>query len=209
MHRLLTLVLGAGLLLTVAGCGGEASPERSYADRIQQHRLERDMQMREKTSVIPATIRKNFQGLTYYDVDSTYRYVVPLQRSPAPDTIMMAESTGGIAEQIRVGHVTVPFPQRADTLQVLKVKSGEEKGQLWIPFADATNGGETYKAGRYVDLQPVGADPAQADSVVADFNRAYNPTCAYNPEFACPLPPDDNAVPFPIPVGEKKPKFRQ
>ena len=172
------------------------------------------MEMREKTSVIPATIRKNFQGLTYYDVDSTYRYVVPLQRSPAPDTIMMAESTGGIAEQIRVGQVAVPFPQRADTLQVLKVKSGEERGQLWIPFADATNGTETYKAGRYVDLEPVGADPtaadpAEADSVVVDFNRAYNPTCAYNPEYACPLPPDDNAVPFPIPVGEQKPKFRQ
>jgi len=201
-------------VLLVAGCASEDA-DRSYADRVQQYRVERDMEMRRDNSVIPATRRKSFQGLRYYDVDESYRYVVPLLRSPSPDTVMMAESTGGIAEQIRVGHVVVPFPQRADSLMVLQVKSGEEKGQLWIPFADATNGNETYKAGRYVDLRPAGADGEAAgedgtvpDSVVVDFNRAYNPTCTYNPEFACPLPPDENTLRFPIPVGEKTPVFR-
>jgi hypothetical protein len=205
-------ILVAALL--VVGCSGEEA-ERSYADRIQQHRIERDMEMRRDNSVIPATERKNFQGLRYYDVDRSYRYVVPLLRSPSPDTVMMAESTGGIAEQIRVGHVVVPFPQRADSLMVLQVKSGEEKGQLWLPFADATNGADTYKAGRYVDLRSAGGDGAVSgedgtvpDSVVVDFNRAYNPTCTYNPEFACPLPPDENTLPFPIPAGEKIPQFR-
>ncbi len=200
--------------LFVVGCSGEEA-ERSYADRIQQHRIERDMEMRRDNSVIPATQRKNFQGLRYYDVDRSYRYVVPLLRSPSPDTVMMAESTGGIAEQIRVGHVVVPFPQRADSLMVLQVKSGEEKGRLWLPFADATNGTDTYKAGRYVDLRPAAGDGAASgedgtvpDSVVVDFNRAYNPTCTYNPEFACPLPPDENTLPFPIPAGEKTPQFR-
>jgi uncharacterized protein (DUF1684 family) len=211
MHRLFVACSLIAVLI-VAGCGG-AEGERSYADRVQQWRLERDMEMRGETSVIPATRRKRFQGLVYYDVDSTYRFVVPLRRAAVPDTVMMAESTGGIAEQIRVGHVVVPFPPRADTLAVLQVKSGKEKGQLWLPFADATNGPATYDAGRYVDLRPAGdasegASPAAADSVVVDFNRAYNPTCAYNPEYACPLPPDENRLPFPVPAGEKKPQFR-
>lgn len=187
------------LLLT--GCG-ERSTEKSYADQITQERVSRDMEMRGDRSIIPAKQRKNFRGLQYYDVDSTYRFMRPIERRPEPDTVMMAESTGGVAPQIRVGYVAIPFPQKRDTLAVYEVTEGEERGTWWIPFTDATNGGKTYKLGRYVDLEKIGTD-----SVEVDFNTAYNPTCAYNPRYACPIPPDENHVPFPIPVGEQKPLF--
>jgi len=167
-----------------------------------QDRVQRDMQMREKESVLPPGRRASFRGLDYYPVDTTYRFVVPLQRRSTPDTMMLAENTGRIRAQARVGHVTVPLSSGEEQLAVFQGASDDPRGRLWIPFADATNDDSTYSAGRYVDLQS-----ASGDSVVVDFNRTYNPTCAYNPDFACPLPPDENRIGARIPAGEKTPKF--
>jgi uncharacterized protein (DUF1684 family) len=192
------VIVAAGLL---TACDDRSS-EKSYTDRITNERVSRDMEMRGDRSVIPAKQRKSFRGLEYYDIDSTYRFVRPVDRRPRPDTVMMAESTGGVAAQVRVGTVSINFPQQADTLTVFEVTEGEDRGQWWIPFTDATNGGPTYRLGRYVDLERAGTD-----SVIVDFNTAYNPTCAYNPRYACPIPPDANALPFDVPVGEKKPVF--
>jgi len=190
------------------GCNGEREGP-SYADAITQERVTRDMEMRSDRSVIPPRQRDSFRGLQYFAIDTTYRYTVPLDRRPRPDTVLIAESTGGVAPQVRVGEVVVPFPPRPDTLEVFRVMEGESRGQLWIPFTDATNGQQTYAMGRYVDLDPVGGTPeagsASPDSVRVDFNKAYNPTCTYDPTYACPIPPDENALPFPVPAGEQKP----
>lgn len=202
MSRRGLLVAVLWLALALAACGESASTT-SYEQQVTQDRLQRDMEMREKNSPVAPSRRSAFQGLNYYPVDRTYRYAVPLQRYATPDTVQVAESTGTISEQIVVGTVPVPLPTDTSRLVVFKVKSGPERGQLWIPFADSTNGHTTYSAGRYVDLQP-----AASDSVVVDFNRAYNPTCAYDPDFACPLPPSENRLAFGIPAGEKKPSFR-
>lgn len=188
------------VLLTV-GCG-ESSSTTSYKQQVLQERVQRDMQMREKESVIPPDRRSAFKGLNYYDVDSTYRFVVPFQADAEIDTMMLAENTGRIRAQVRLGSVSVPLPTSEVDFAVFQGADDNPRGRLWIPFADGTNGSGTYKAGRYVDLIP-----KEGDSVVVDFNRAYNPTCAYNPEFACPLPPDENRIEASIPAGEKTPQF--
>lgn len=188
-------------VLVSAGCE-EASGPTNYEQQVMQDRVQRDMQMREKNSVLAPDWRDGFKGLDYYAVDTTYRYVVPLQRRPAPDTVMLAENTGRIQPQVRLGQVTVPLPEGAVRLMVFKSEGDDPRGRIWVPFADATNGDSTYKAGRYVDLTRT-----EGDSVIVDFNRAYNPTCVYNPEFACPLPPEQNQLDAPIPAGEKTPKF--
>lgn len=189
--------VGVGLL----ACGGDA-PSEDYKQAVMQDRVERDMQMRDKESVLPPDRRDAFRGLDFYDVDPTYRFEVPLHRSASPDTVRIAESTGGIRPQVQVGRVAIPFPEEQDTLVVFRGESDSPRGRLWVPFADSTNGQTTYKAGRYVDLEPT-----SSDSVVVDFNRAYNPTCTYNPDFACPLPPAENRIDIPVPAGEKKPSF--
>jgi hypothetical protein len=202
MKRFATVVLGVLLALGGAGCGG-GPPESSYKQQVMQDRVQRDMQMREKNSVIPPRRLDAFQGLDYYAVDPAYRFVVPFREQAAPDTVMLAENTGQIRPQVRVGRVAVPLPSGDARLAVFRGASDDPRGRLWVPFADATNGDSTYSAGRYVDLSR-----AAGDSVVVDFNRAYNPTCAYNPEFACPLPPEQNRLDRAIPAGEKIPKFR-
>lgn len=196
--RLLLLLL-VGFALTA--CGEEASTD-DYEQAVMQSRVQRDMRMRDKESVLPPDRRDAFKGLNFYDVDPAYRYVVPLRRFSAPDTVMIAESTGGIRPQVRVGQVDVPLPEGDHELVVFRGEGDTPRGRLWIPFADSTNEHSTYKGGRYVDLKPV-----EGDSVVVDFNRAYNPTCAYNPDFACPLPPPENRIDAPVPAGEKKPSF--
>jgi uncharacterized protein (DUF1684 family) len=167
-------------------------------------RVQRDMRMREKESVLPPDRRDAFWGLDFYEVKSSYRFVVPLRRLSAPDTVMIAESTGGVRSQVRIGRVPLSLPSDTVDLAVFRGESSESRGRLWIPFADSTNGHTTYKGGRYVDLEPTGTD-----SVVVDFNRAYNPTCAYNPDFACPLPPPENRIDASVPAGEKTPLFRE
>ncbi|PSQ71497.1 MAG: hypothetical protein BRD26_03585 [Bacteroidetes bacterium QH_1_64_81] len=200
IRRFLLLVcVGAA----VSACGEEAASTNDYEQTVVQDRVQRDMRMREKESVVPPDRRDAFRGLNFYDVDPTYRYVVPLRRSSTPDTVMIAESTGGLRPQVRVGRVTVPLPTGEEELVVFRGESDNPRGRLWIPFADSTNEHATYKGGRYVDLESTGTD-----SVVVDFNRAYNPTCAYNPDFACPLPPSENRIGAPVPAGEKKPSFR-
>lgn len=195
----LLVLLGGGLL----ACGPSPS-DQSYEDEVLQDRMHRDMRMRKKGSVIPPGRREAFQGLDFYQVDPRYRFVVPLRRLSSPDTLMVAESTGGVRAQVHVGRVTIPLPDGDTELWVFKGASEGRRGRLWIPFSDSTNGHTTYEGGRYVDLQPVGSD-----SVVVDFNRAYNPTCAYNPDFACPLPPPENRIDAPIPAGEKQPLFQR
>lgn len=195
---LLLVCVGA----VVLACGEEA-PTTDYEQTVMETRVERDMRMREEGTVVPPNRRDAFQGLDYYEVDPTYRYVVSLQRAATPDTVMIAESTGGVRPHVRVGQVTVPLPSGPADLAVFRGESDDKQGRLWIPFADSTNGHTTYKAGRYVDLKPVGED-----SAVVDFNRTYNPTCTYNPDYACPLPPPENRIDAPIPVGEKTPLFR-
>ncbi len=194
---LLLVCVGA----VVLACGEEA-PTTDYEQTVMETRVERDMRMREKESVVPPDRRDAFRGLNFYDVDPTYRHVVSLQRAATPDTVMIAESTGGVRPHVRVGQVTVPLPSGPADLAVFRGEGDGKRGRLWIPFADSTNGHTTYKAGRYVDLKPVGED-----SAVVDFNRTYNPTCAYNPDYACPLPPPENRIEVPVPAGEKRPSF--
>jgi uncharacterized protein (DUF1684 family) len=81
-------------------------------------------------------------------------------------------------------------------------KSSAEKGQLFIPFRDATSGRETYGAGRYLDLDPAWNRTAGGKWIL-DFNRAYNPWCAYTEAYTCPVVPKENWLSVPVRAGEK------
>jgi uncharacterized protein (DUF1684 family) len=80
-------------------------------------------------------------------------------------------------------------------------------GGLFLPFRDSSNGGETYGGGRYLYDAIKGADLGSsadgADLIPLDFNYAYNPSCAYNEQWVCPLAPRENWLPFPVEAGEK------
>jgi uncharacterized protein (DUF1684 family) len=77
-------------------------------------------------------------------------------------------------------------------------KAGDK--QLFVPFTDPTNGEQTYGAGRYIDVP---LPPAESNEVELDFNQAYNPYCAYNHDYSCPLPLAENRLTVPVVAGEQ------
>ena len=81
------------------------------------------------------------------------------------------------------------------------MSTAQYRDHLFIPFTDATSGEETYESGRYIDLE---IKDIKGDRVLLDFNRAYNPYCAYvTGKFNCPIPPIENRLKIAIPAGEK------
>jgi hypothetical protein len=104
----------------------------------------------------------------------------------------------------RVGRVTVPFEDGPRSLSVFWM--GGYAGGLFLPFRDATNGHQTYGAGRYLvdgaKSADLGGNPA-TNELILDFNFAFQPSCAFDPRWACPLAPPENRLDRPIRAGER------
>jgi uncharacterized protein (DUF1684 family) len=138
---------------------------------------------------------QSFQGLSYYDEEPALRFELDLERYEAEEIIEMQTSTGDAASYLRWGKVS--FDVAGDSAQLTIYKDTDGDG-YFLPFADGTSGDETYPAGRYLDLhvRPDG-------KLQVDFNYAYNPYCAYNERWSCPLTPFENRLRVPIRAGEK------
>jgi uncharacterized protein (DUF1684 family) len=144
----------------------------------------------------------DFTGLRYFPYDPALRLLaalVPTEDRPAED---FPAGSDGVLRML-------PFA-RTDGL---RDRLGGELTLYWIelygggvflPFADATSGRETYGAGRYLLDTIKGADLGEADGrVVLDFNYSYFPSCAYSPQWVCPLAPPENRLPSPVRAGER------
>jgi len=117
------------------------------------------------------------------------------------------EDTGGNKREfLRWGEFRFRIAGKDCTLQAYK--SDPEEERLFIPFRDTTNGKETYGAERYLELEPRKHYTAEGKWIL-DFNRAYNPWCAYNKDYVCPFVPPENWLRVPVRAGEKTTLKRQ
>ena len=170
-------------------------------------------------SPVPPEARATFRA-RHFDHDPSLRSEVVLQPVPPPGPAApptgpgAPNGPGGIAlvlpqsggEQLafsRIGRIQIPLPGGPRSLSVFWMAG--YAGGLFIPFQDATNGTETYGAGRYVidsaKSADLGGDPARG-TLIIDFNFAFQPSCAFDPRFACPLAPPENRLDVPIRAGE-------
>jgi len=176
--------------------------EPPYDEQILGYRREKDEFFRSShTSPIPHDQRHEYAGLRYYAPDERFRVDgLVLQPEPDPtDTTEIVTSDGKTREAWRVGTLEFDVPGGHAILAGYTFEPGPVT-ELFIPFRDATSGPDTYGAGRYLDLEP------EDDGTYAlDFNQAYNPWCAYAPQYSCPLPPRENWLTFPITAGEQIP----
>lgn len=142
--------------------------------------------------------RAGFGGLSYFpeNDDLVVRAELETDGVDLEEIIVMQTTTGGQQTYRRAG--VVRFEVEGVPAQVTLFISADTD-ELFLPFRDATSGNETYGAGRYVEVEP----PHAGREVVVDFNDAYNPYCAYNPDWSCPIPPGENWVAVPIRAGEK------
>jgi hypothetical protein len=141
----------------------------------------------------------DFPGLAYYPIDGAYRFVLPLFEHETKETVVVETTAEGEQTYLRWGEFRFELDGESYTLQAYK--SDRDADRLWVPFRDATNGETTYGAGRYLDLHP--EDHLTDRGWVLDFNAAYNPTCAYNYAYECPLIPMENWLDVAIEAGEQ------
>lgn len=169
--------------------GVKAVTELESFRRDKDHFFEHDHR-----SPLPSNQQRNFRGLAYFPENPALVVKATIDRKIEPGVVRM-ETTKG-REQVYRRYGVVHFQVDGEAAQVTLYAS-EGSHELFVPFRDATSGKETYGAGRYLDLQSHG------DEIVIDFNYAYNPYCAYTPDWSCPLPPAENWLKVPIRAGEK------
>jgi uncharacterized protein (DUF1684 family) len=174
----------------------------NWREAIEQDREQKERYFREHhRSPIPPDLRgEAFPGLEYYEVDPAYRFELELDRYDDAETVTVETTAEGEQTYRRVGQFRFEVEDTEVSLDAFEPTDGSDR--LWVPFRDATSGDETYGAGRYIDLEP--EEHRTADGTwILDLNRAYNPTCAYNPAYECPLVPPSNWLEVPIEAGER------
>jgi uncharacterized protein (DUF1684 family) len=145
-------------------------------------------------SPLPHASVESFTGLVYYPPNESLRLMLPLDPAVSSEPVSMETSTGGSQEYRRAGKVHFEVDG-----QPAEVTIFESDGELFLPLRDATSATETYPAGRY--LEPQRLDDGR---VLVDFNYLYNPYCAYDDVWSCPVPPVENWLSVPIRAGEKR-----
>jgi uncharacterized protein (DUF1684 family) len=149
----------------------------------------------------PASARQPGQTLRHGSYDPAYRFVLEMQPAPAEEWRPTTGSDGEVAFQ-RAGRFEIPLVGGLDAWWLGSYGNG-----LFVPLRDATAGRTTYGAGRYLLDTVKGADLGrEADGWVIDLNFSYNPSCTYDPDWACPLAPLGNRLDTEVPVGELTPE---
>ena len=155
-----------------------------------------------KESPLSPAERGVFQTLPFYPTDYKYYVSAALVRDSISQPFAMQTSTGRQPLYRKFGELRFVLNGQALKLSVyqsqeLLTRPGLED-YLFVPFTDLTNGRGSYGGGRYLDLR---LPPAGATTMQLDFNHAYNPSCAYNSGYSCPVPPAENRLPVAIPAG--------
>jgi uncharacterized protein len=144
-----------------------------------------------------AETRTNFKGLEYFPLDSKWRVEARFEPYNPMKKIPIDDVTGRKSDSDSPGALAFTVDGKEYRIDPILEEGSDE---LFIIFRDATSKDATYGAGRYLYAKKPGPD----GKVIVDFNKAYNPPCAFTPYATCPLPPQQNRLPFRIEAGEKK-----
>lgn len=194
------VIISLLVLVCLSNCKDDKEPIQG--DTEFQRALNAEFKDASKSPLTEAD-RKEFKGLDFFKFDSAYVVQAQFTRTENERLFKMKTTTDRLPDYVKYG--IVAFALKGETYQLnvyqdqdLKTEDGYED-YLFLPFLDQTNGLETYGGGRYVDLRiPVG------NTITIDFNSAYNPYCAYNHKYSCPLVPRENYLKTRIEAGVKK-----
>lgn len=196
----------AVVALAAAACTSGPPPpvdDRPYEAQVLAARAEKDRYFKShKDSPLLRADKASFTSLPYYPIDTAYKVPAALteERTEPPVFIQLQTSTGEMRRMRRVGTLGFTVGDTAHKLTAFADAEATVIDRLFVPFGDLTNVDETYRGGRYLDLQrtPTGLYDL-------DFNQAYHPYCVFNPNYICPLPPKENRLLVAIRAGERLP----
>ena len=173
---------------------GSVSADDSIHAQIEALRAAKDSLIKSEDSPLLPAQRTRFEQLAYYPIDLSYRLRGELHIYGRQRIVEIPNTDGTTTELERFGRFVAAFGEKNFWLEVYR---SPQTGEAEVFFKDLTNGQTTYGGGRYARL-------AREDDgmYVIDFNNAYNPYCAYNPAYICPLPPQQNYLDFAVEAGE-------
>ena len=146
---------------------------------------------------------KTFKNLNFFNIDSKYIVESKLVRTKKEKVFKMKTSTDRLPEYKKYGELYFTIDGKDLKLNVYQsidlIKKKEYKNYLFLPFTDVTCGNHSYTAGRYIDLKI-----PKNDKIIIDFNKSYNPYCAYNYKYSCPIVSAENNLAIEIKAGVKR-----
>lgn len=166
-----------------------------------QEKLNKEFANKEKSPLTDEDY-KTFKTLNFFPIDTAYCVVAKLNVFENSKSFKMKTTTDRLPEYKIYASATFKIKGKEYVLKIYQnqklLLTTDYEEYLFLPFTDKTNGEGSYGGGRYIDLKiPKG------DSIIIDFNQAYNPYCAYNHKYSCPIPPSENNLNLEIPVGVK------
>ena len=170
--------------------------EMKMMSELEEFRKEKDnfFKTHPQSPLMPEQ-KKKFTGLSYFPETPALRLEVKVEEFPNKETVVMQTSTGDVQKYQKYGKFKFMVEGQEAELTIYASPHG-----FFLPFVDSLAGTDTYGAGRYLEPEPMGGG-----KFLVDFNLAYNPYCAYNESFSCPIPPRENRLKVPIRAGEKVP----
>lgn len=156
-----------------------------------------------KESPLMESDLKIFKGLDFYPVDAEFIVEARFVKSEKEKPFEMKTTGDRRPMYVKFGELHFELGGKSHKLNVYRnielTKKEEYRDHLFLPFSDETSGNETYIGGRYIDLRI-----PKSDTLIIDFNRAYNPYCAYNYKYSCPIVPLENDLKVAVKAGVKK-----
>ena len=197
MKTLLTIGLAVSGLIFI-GCHSQKKTIKSQSEfQEAQNSFFKDAS---KSPLKPKDL-KEFEGLVFFPIDSVFVVKAQLERTPNTPYFEMKTTTNRVAKERVFGVISFTINGQLLELNVYQSEPDidSDLDYLFLPFLDATNGASTYGGGRYIDLSI-----PETDEVMIDFNKAYNPYCAYNERYSCTLVPRENYLSLEIRAGVKR-----
>lgn len=193
MKRIIFLLV---FVFIMVGCVQEKKP------LLGETNFQRDLNAYFKdatTSPLKDKDRKNFESLEFFNFDPTFVVEARLVVTPDEIPFKMKTSTGRLPVYKKYGELEFELKGETFKLNIYQnLELEEEEDYLFLPFLDNTNGDTSYGGGRYIETKI-----PEGDILVLDFNIAFNPYCAYNEKYSCPIVPRENYLPIEVKAGVK------
>lgn len=204
MQKILLIIT---ILVSIVSCSQKntsKNPEQIAIDTAKTFQYEQNIHFADKkTSPLTKEDFITFSSLEFFPINKALRIKAEFVRTPNEKPFDMLTTTSRLAKYVKYGIARFTIQDKKYQLtiyqnQKLKDKA-EYKNHLFLPFNDLTNGNESYDGGRFIDLEI-----PKENTIIIDFNQAYNPYCAYNYKYSCPIPPKENFLDVEIHAGVKK-----
>lgn len=153
-----------------------------------------------KDSPLSDLQKKQFSKLTYFEIDPNYKVKADLELLNSDSNFVIMMTKNESSNFLKYAYADFVLQNKKYRLTIFKGTEKHNQNYFFIPFTDQSNGKDSYEVGRYLEIKK---PQNNLKELFLDFNEAYNPYCAYNKEFSCPIPPSENHLETSVLAGEK------